>query len=381
MRPFWQNGLFVSLVIFAGYFLLSSIERKKWFDFLLFGLFLGLALTVRTSEVIWLATSIILILVINHKKLKYKYLLFSLVGFLIFIIPLLYYQADTYGNVLVTGYTANSVSSSSNQETGNLVNFMEKILPFGFQPKLFFKTFFNYSFRLMFPWFTLAFIGVIIFFKKYYHQKENQGIYIYSLWFLGLSLWLMIYYGSFEFYEYLDKSAVLIGISYARYWLPLYIFCLPLTVLLLEYFSSLSFSNRKYFIRNILFVVLITISLFQIILDPYYGLKVFKNKYTVQANDSLSFVLNNTPEDAIIIAGTSDKTYWSDRRVIGYNGDRVPDQVLRNLPTLFNDAPIYYEEILVGEVSRLNSHLKDNGLLFNRISQGHNIYKLTVLSE
>lgn len=377
MRPFWHNGLFVSLVIYAAYFLFKLLKEGRGYQYFLFGFAFCLALAVRTSEIIWLLLTVVAVLGLNYKKVKWRKLFFLLAGVLVIIGPLFYYQGLTFGNSLATAYTRDIFSAASGgREIDIFTRLVGKILPFGFQPMLFFKTFFDYSFKLLFPWFTLAFFALVIIFRKYYYQNENRKIFIYSLWFIGLSIWLMIYYGSFEFYEYLDKSAILFGISYARYWLPLYVFCLPLTVLFLKYISSKIWVNREKFLFGLLFTAIIIISFFQIILDPYYGLKVVKQEFLAQAQDKLNFVLKNTPENAIIIAGANDKLYWPDRRVVGYDGGQVPARVMRNLSNLFKNAQVFYEEVLAGEVDRLNFHLKDDGLVFRSINSSSNIYKL-----
>lgn len=382
MRPFWHNGLFISLIVMAGYFLVNLLVSKRWYDYFFFGLIFGLALTVRTSEIIWLLPTVILVLVLNLKKIKYVYILYTLLGLIVFLAPFFYYQGQTYGHVIASGYTANIFETEGNPgSTAILSGLLGKLLPFGFEPKAFFTNFFNYSFKLEFPWYALAFLGLIFFFRKYFSQKDNNRVFFYYLWFLGASIWLMIYYGSFVFYEYLDKSAVLLGISYARYWLPLYVFCLPLTLIFLNYLSTKIWPNRSKFLFGLLFTALIIISLFQITLDPYYGIKTVKQEFLSSAQEKLNFVLKNTPENAIIIAGANDKLYWPDRRVVGYNGDQVTDQVLRNLPVLYDQAPVYYEEILSGEVGRLNSHLKENGLIFSRISPNNDFYKLSPLND
>jgi len=382
MRPFWHNGFFISLVIIAGYFLVNLLRSKKWHSYLLFGLILGLALSVRTSEIIWLLPTVILVLVLNVKKIKYVNLLYTLLGLIVFLAPFFYYQNQTYGHALASGYTTSIFDSGiAGGNTAMLTSLLGKLLPFGFQPKAFFTNFFNYSFKLEFPWFGLAFFALLIFFKKYFSQKWTNRVFFYYLWFLGLSIWLMIYYGSFVFYEYLDKSAVLLGISYARYWLPLYVFCLPLTLIFLKFILSKIWPKRLKLLFGLFFAVLVIISLFQIILDPYYGLKTVKQEFLTQAQEKLNFVLKNTPENAIIIAGANDKLYWPDRKVVGFTGDQVPDQVLRNLPILYGQAPVYYEEILAGEAGRLNTHLKENGLVFGKISPNRDFYKITAISE
>jgi len=381
MRPFWHNGLFISLVIMAGYFLVNLLTSHKWHSYFFFGLIFGLAIVVRTSEIIWLLPTAILVIVLNYKKIKYFNFIYIFLGLIVFIVPVFYFQNQTYGHALASGYTAGIFEAGiGSGSTTMLSNFLGKFLPFGFQPRAFLLNFFNYSFKLEFPWFSLAFFALFLFFKRYFSRRDNNQTLFYYLWFLGISIWLMIYYGSFVFYEYLDKSAVLLGISYARYWLPLYVFCLPLTVVFLKYISSKICLNCRKFLFGLLFTAIIIISLFQIVLDPYYGIKVVKQEFLTQAENKLNFVLKNTPENAIIIAGPNDKIYWPDRRVIGFNGNQVPVEVTRNLPTLNNNAPIFFEELQPGETTRLNNLIKANNLVFQKLDQNQDFYQLIPLN-
>ena len=380
MRPFWHNGLFVSFLIMAAYFLIALIYQGRWWNYLLFGLTLGLSLIIRTSEISWVLLSIILVMAINYKKLKYKYLVFSLLSLIIILTPLFYYQYQTFGNALATSYTRKIIEGTTTSVSSGSV-FLKLIsrmfLPFGFKPEWFLKTFYNYSFKLMFPWFTLSIFGVLIFLKKFWRNRENKKIFFYTLWFAGISFWLMIFYGSLKFVEYINEDSILIGISYARYWLPLYIFCLPLTVIFIFYISKKIIPKAKKLVSILLITLIIFVGLSMTFFDPYYGVQETKTNFLSEAKIKLDLALEKTEENAIIIAGTSDKVYWPERRVIGYNGVIMPTNILLEIKSLSNVAPIYYDCPSISEVNRINDYLDGQGINFKQVSPDSNLYSLT----
>ncbi|MFA5070047.1 MAG: glycosyltransferase family 39 protein [Patescibacteria group bacterium] len=384
MRPFWHNGLFVSFLIIASYFLLRIINEKKWRDYLLFGIFLGLSLAIRTSELVWILFSVIAFLGINYKKINRKYLIISLFSFIIILAPLFYYQYQTYGNALTTSYTRGLFEGTSASNDGNSSAFqiLSKIfLPFGYKPELFLKTFYNYSFKLMFPWFTLAIFGLVIILKRFWQTRDNKKILFYSLWFLGVSLWLMVFYGSLKFVEYINEESILIGISYARYWLPIYIFCLPLTVVFTLYISEKIIPEVRKLSLVLLVALIIFVGIFQIFLDPYYGVQETKTNFLAEAKTKLYFALEKTEKNAIIIAGVSDKIYWPERRVIGYNGTIMPTDILVKIKSLSEISPVYYDCSTSSEIQRVNNYLYERELNFKPVAADSNFYVLSKIKN
>ncbi|MDZ7798463.1 MAG: glycosyltransferase family 39 protein [Patescibacteria group bacterium] len=375
MRPFWHNGLFVAFLIITAYFFIKMVKNSSWLNYLFFGIFLGLALITRTSEIFWILLSAVIILGFNYKKLNYKYLILAAIGFLVILTPLLYFQNQTFGQALTTSYTKNITASSGSESGLSAKNFMKILLPFGFNSDLFVKRFFDYSFYLMFLWFGLSFFGLVIVIKKFIKKEVNKNIFSYSLWFLLVSVWLMIYYGSFRFIEFISQGTTLIGISYARYWLPLYVFCLPLAVyFIFKFFRKYRFNK---IITTLLLSLIIFSSIYIIFLDDYYGLKVMLFTKSQEGNNKLDYVLENTGENAIIIAGANDKLYFPDRQVIGYNGSRLTASLQNKLPQLYEKAPIYLDGNLASNLDEVNNNLSVYRLSFEKIDPNNEIYQLT----
>ena len=208
-------------------------------------------------------------------------------------------------------------------------------------------------------------------------KQINKKILFYTLWFTGISFWLMIFYGSLRFVEYINEDSVLIGISYARYWLPLYVFCLPLLVYFIFYISEKIIPGAKKIVLTFLITLIIFIGIFQIFLDPYYGVQETETNFLSEAKIKLDLALEKTEENAIIIAGTSDKVYWPERRVIGYNGVIMPTNILLEIKSLSNVAPIYYDCPSISEVNRINDYLDGQGINFKQVSPDSNLYSLT----
>jgi hypothetical protein len=184
---------------------------------------------------------------------------------------------------------------------------------------------------MMMPWFS---VGVIVFLcwllrhmfmrirKKVFHEPDEQrqssevSQMIYILLFCLVSLWLLLYYGSFEFSEFFDKSQMILGSSYLRYWLPIFVFGMPICLLGFDLISRLF--SIQILQRIVTVVLVITFFIFSInltLLDPLQGLTQLK--VNIESARKLSHEVDSmTPADAVIISGFADKVFFPSRRVI-----------------------------------------------------------------
>lgn len=379
MRPFWHNGLFIELIIIAGALLLRSFASPRWWSYGLFGFTLSLALAVRSAEIAWVALSVLLIALVYRQKISWRYVGFAACGAVCVFVPLLLFQFQTFDSVLPTSYHAvvslTSDEATPVQQSAQLLGRL--LIPFGFDPMTFFNTFFRYSLQLMFPWFTIGLFGAIQYIVRQF--RAGTGSYAYAVWVILLSIWLMVYYGSFTFTEFVDPSAVLIGNSYARYWLPLYVLIIPFTVSFLFSLARRLLPRQPRLMAAALLIVLTGIGIQQIVNDRHFGMSNMEQSYFQPAERKLETILKNTPTDAIILAGPDDKIYWPKRRVVGYNGSSLPASIKRQLPQLFAVAPVYYQSVDAADASNLNDFISEYEIYFQQIDEVSGIYRLTDL--
>ncbi|HLD27884.1 MAG TPA: glycosyltransferase family 39 protein [Patescibacteria group bacterium] len=349
-RGMLPNVAFLSFFIIAFYFFIRLLKQPKIFYYLLFGFFLALSLMVRTSEIVWTLPLLLILTLLNFKKINWLRFGLSVLLFIICFFPVFYYNFQIYGSPLSIGYGLTRDFSGQNLVQQGL-NLSQKILlPFGFNPGLALKNFYNYTAGI-FPLWTLLFgLGLLIsiLYRKLIKPDKRKTFYLYLLLLIFFGGYLVIYYGSWSFHDHPDPAAVTIGTSYIRYWLPLYLFSLPLLAIVLDF----CFQKKKNL--NRLLTVYIWLALFftsyqLAVLDPSEGiLQVQKN---IAGYQSLAAdVIKRTPENAVIIAERMDKVFWPARSVI-YALNRDYDYV-RIKELITNGWPVYWFSFTLTDESR-----------------------------
>jgi len=357
------NISFITFILIGLYLLLKvdrDKEQKNWLWVILGAFFIGLALIIRTNEFLWILGSLIFLAICYFRKIKWQYLILFLAMMLLVFVPIFYYNQLTYGHPLSFGYLRleNGQSLTSQLPTefktsqSNALNFVKfLILPFGLHPQTILKNLYNYYFLLFWWLFLGAVWGGFIFIKDYQDKKHG----IYFLLGLGISLYLLVYYGSWSFTDQLTLALNKIGISYVRYFLPIYILSLPLVAIFLNSLPAL-FKNKKIKILLSLFLALIFLgfSINAVYLagnDNLFKIKQYIKNYS-EFNKK---VVGLTENEAVIISQRSDKIFFPERKVIG-KWDTGDFETLFNL--LDAGVPLYYFATeSVDYLDELNSNL------------------------
>jgi len=319
------NISFLAFILVGLYFLLKIDKEKKQKNLLwviLGAFFIALALIIRTNEFLWILVILIFLAIFYFKKIKWQHIIIFLAINIFVFLPIFYYNQLTFGSYLSFGYLRlengptliGQLPSEFKVSTNDTLNFIKFIiLPFGFQAKTILKNFYSYYFSL-FWWLLLgAVLGGFIFLKNY-HAKEHG---IYFLLCFVISLYLLIYYGSWNFADQLTLALNKIGISYVRYFLPIYILSLPLVAIFADYLQKL-FNIKKIKILISLFLILVFwgLAINAVYLSGYDNL--VKIKQNIKDNAELNKeVIALTEDNAIIISSRSDKIFFPERKVIG----------------------------------------------------------------
>lgn len=358
-RGLLPNMLFISLTIFSLFFINRAAAKKNQasFDFINWvfaGLFLGAALAVRPSEVLWLLPLIIVILALN--KTRWNRLAIFSAAFLIVIAITGYYQNQTFGAPWRFGYTQfNQISSVSaaavtaaapvTPNTGRPVNFASQtisilgsyLLPFGFNLKAIARNSFDYLVWIFWWLFLPAIWALISFIRSLKAPREKTQKYHRLYFYAGLviSLWLIIYYGSGQFIDSTLPGAT-IGTSYVRYWLPIYVWAIPLISEVLK---------KSWRSRAVIFgfpaMAYLGLGL-AFWLTPESLIQVKTN--IIQYESENQRIQQLTEPDAVIITSRTDKIFFPQRQVIHYLDQdySFKDGVAAILP----QAPVYFFTLL-----------------------------------
>ncbi|MBL7058430.1 glycosyltransferase family 39 protein [Patescibacteria group bacterium] len=263
-RSMFHNILFNVFLIIGLYFISHlGVKRDSKFkleffikDFLTYdkknlellataslsGLFIGLAVLSRTSELLWLAPSLIILWFLNIKKIGITQLVVFIIFFIIGYSPAFYYNYQLYGSIWQGGYHEMNQSIVDITSAGagifsdglfskdvlmqNFEVIKKNIFFFGFKSLESWQQFINY-FMVMFFWiFWPAIFGLSHVIDDWKKQLSNQKKFLITYFFVLVML--MFYYGSWTFNDNPNLASITIGNSYTRYWLPIYLGALPL---------------------------------------------------------------------------------------------------------------------------------------------------------
>jgi len=272
-RSMFHNILFIVLLIIGFYFMAMMAERKQdavakaikpklpsWIFSAAAGLFIGLAITARASELIWLAPILIIIWLFYLREIGLTKLIIFLSFLFLAILPNLCWNQILYGSPLLGGYPEMNQSiqtiAQAGQDlvkttaTGELAYHEEiigkikgAIFHFGFNPRESLKMFYYY-FVSMFPWLFWPFVfGFFLFLQGFSKWGKKHLVYLISYIFIFFIL--LFYYGSWKFNDNPDPGSFTIGNSYTRYWLPIYLGALPLASMFLLRFTRAIFPRRE----------------------------------------------------------------------------------------------------------------------------------------
>lgn len=399
LPPFWyyasrglfHNVLFVVFLIIALYVLVIAFDNKsrKTVTIALFfcaGLLFGTAILVRTSEITWVLMVLLVIFLAKRRQCRIIIFPSFVIGLALPIVFLLIMNAHLYGSPLTFSYPLFQSESINGPESTTemtvLTKFFSIILPFGIQWHDIGHSFYSYIISLI-PWLTIPLIigllnslrsRVVVMGKKFISgipqlgKEINRKESVYLLIYFLISLWLVIYYGSFKFSEQYNHSVVLLGSSYVRYFLPIYIFGLPFAVNGIYLISSWAKSKKfSEFISIILLCFFVFASISMTVIDSQQGLATLR--HDVQNNSSINSIISNKiANNAIIIAGYADKIFFPTHQVIV----SLPMNLIEarnDIKVLENTNPVYFYKNNLDQSSNISEALlKQPGYILEPIT-------------
>ena len=334
-RSMMPNVLFLSLILIAVCLFIvrpfgSAVEKRglnglrllRNADYALAGIFAALALAVRPPELYWLALAAVVAAVVI-RRLPWRGIAVALAFMAMTLAPFLMLNQSLYGGVMSTGYgdVAATVSDDAHQGMGaRLLGPLRPVLfPLGFAPRTALANFWTYG--LKFFWWWTAIVAASGVYLAYLRRKTpcpaetSRRVGVLLAVSAAVSIWLVPFYGSYVISDNSDPSAVTIGSSYFRYWLPLFV----LSTAPVAAAAARLLETRR---RGIAMAALIAAAL---ILSAVSGASVFgapqEGLSSVRASlvDNLAkheIIMELTEPDAIVIAERSDKIVFPERSVI-----------------------------------------------------------------
>src|SRR3989344_4418923 len=331
------NVPFISLLLLSIYFLLRDSEIKLA-QLLISAFLFGLAVSIRPTEIIWELALYLAVLIYLRGKLKVRQLVLFLVIAAVAVLPSLSQQQALYGGFLTSGYQQLQNDLADSCQSCQVVKSL--ILPFDFHPTLVISNFWTHYLSRLWWLSLLLILGLIAFLAKEGRQKsEIFGYILLSLFVFG---WLGIYYGSWQFSDLLTVHLNTLGLSYVRYWLPLYILALPFVASGLVWLTSF-FKERWKNLGLAVFLIILFYSSADLVLraKPDSLLPV-RDRIAVYKQNA-SQVIDSTPSNAVIVTVRKDKLFFPERKVIhSFEALSENQQLIEILPSLIEKAPVYY---------------------------------------
>jgi len=311
------------------------------------GLLLGLALITRSSEVVWVALTVLFIFILNFKKIHWPGFILFLTAGLIPVVILFYFNQILYGSFVSAGYRTVGEALEKGGLASAGILFQILITPFGLDLKSIMINGFNYLYQLFPLWGSLAFIGAFLFLvlptaiAKISYKKRIT----YLAYCLLLTVYLLIFYGSWSITDRIDKGTLSLGTSYLRYWLPIYLALLPLIAAVIWQTGNCLTPLKK---RKVLYQSLFSFLMIATIFLPTI------NVLLRQSDESL-FLLKNlseartksalvnelvSPDDIILIYKQADKIFFPERPKV-ITELAVPIDY-ESVATLAKLRPLYY---------------------------------------
>jgi hypothetical protein len=345
-RGLMPNVLLTCCIIFAAYFLLRylsphrgesmrEVSRSGGVSVFLAGLFLGLSLFIRLSELYWLVPLFAFLLFLERKSISRKQFVYFLFGIMIPIGLMLFLNDKTYGSPFTTGYTF--VSEVSPTLTGVSTPVAKKdllsiLLPFGFHPRGVFWHTWDYL-LMLFWWLTIPAVCAIPSLVR--HKKTR----IYFFVTLAIAAWLCVWYGSWKLRDNPDPTQITIANSYIRYWLPIFVLSTPLIATTLVWIADRAKTKRiASLVALSCILLLISLNTRIVFLEGPDALhkvvSVLEDSKRIRAR-----VLEIVPATGVLVVDRSDKLFFPARHVM------VPlraDQTFAAMPKIADQTSLYY---------------------------------------
>jgi 4-amino-4-deoxy-L-arabinose transferase-like glycosyltransferase len=397
-RSFFHNILFIVCIIAGTYFGVVMSRRPtvsggsylknnkiQIATALLAGLCFGWGIVTRTSELMWVGPLLVCLYIFNFRRIGLVKLFIFLLGLFISFLPVLYWNQLLYGSWYASGYpelnnslgtlTENGLALAQTTASGHfweikpvLAKLKMTIFHFGYKPEQS-ATMFNRYVIVMFPWiFWSAVVGLGIFIARF--KGYTKGRWLYVLAWACSSVIVILYYGSWLFYDNPDPKSFTIGNSYTRYWLPFYLGALTLGSLALVTITSwLRKPWLMVIVRCIAIITVAVVSIRFVWLDPAEGIKVSIIKQQA-AKVEWQKVLEKTETNSVIITRYHDKVLFPERKVVvGLFNDK---NIISEYANLANRLTVYYYNFTFPEkdLLYLNSGiLLEMGLVLTPIDQ------------
>ncbi len=369
-RPFQHVIPFIFFVLLGLYGLLriegAKVTREKLCYTVVSALGISCALAIRPTELIWVVGlyGYIVYLIRAHIS-KQQIIVWS--GTIAFVALLFFVVQDAfYGSPFASGYVKPSAEgvAGSVLAGGQGVSFFRAFFfPFGIDIMTAVKTVYHYFFLLFNSWVLWAFVSFL-----FILARGEKTIRKYSVVYCILSVYLVLWYGSWNFSDNL-LGVPSVGSSQARYFMPIYIGMVPL----IAYFCDrilITFSRTRQILAiSVLLLVFSLASHSAVFQSLPEGLITIKN--TLRGNGQKQVdIYTHVPEYGLVVTRYGDKYLFPGRKVMIRTEETIWAYSVKQLLEIGMPVWWYDLELKSEEQEELDELLRTHGLVLGEVVAG-----------
>jgi 4-amino-4-deoxy-L-arabinose transferase-like glycosyltransferase len=344
-RTLQPNVLFLSLLLLATWCFMNAEPPRERRHAAFAGVLLGLALATRLAEAYWIALAAGILLVALADRAVWRRAAIAAVFAVLTLVPFFIAQQQLYGSVFVTGYgdvaSTEVAGAATGGKTAQLLGPLRPYLfPLGLAPRIAARTFATYGVAFFWWWsalvgVALAAFGVLATRRVIPVTKRTSVLFGAALF---VSVWLILFYGSWVISDTPDPNAVTIGSSYLRYWLPIFAAStIPVAWLFDRVAAPLRPRARAALLAALLFGTGV-VSGIHVFTAPGDGLLAVQESLVRYAKEREA-ILALTEPDAVIVADRADKVLFPHRSIVH---PLRSEATYAALPALVAATPTYY---------------------------------------
>lgn len=350
------NVPFISLLLISFYFLLKS-DKMPFSHLFISATLFGLAVAIRPSEFIWEVALLLGVIVLARDKIKFSHVVLFLIISAAAVFPSVYYQKTLYGGYLTSGYAQLEPENLQACTSCQLVKSF--ILPFGLHPNLVASNIWTHYLSRLWWLSLITLLGLVSFLVQ---KKQSEKVFAYVMLSIFIFGWIGVYYGSWEFTDKLTVHLNTLGLSYVRYFLPLFILAIPFTATGLLWLTSI-LKRRWEKIGMFVLVFGLFYASADLALskkpDSIFNVKDRIEQYSLNAQH----VNYLTPEDSVIVTVRKDKLFFPERKVIHtFQALSLNSELSDIIKDLIKEVDVYYYALGAEPTLEL-----DNGLKLERV--------------
>lgn len=316
-RSMFHNSAFVALLIIGIAILIHAYPVLRRRDAVLGGLVLGLAVAFRSSEILWIG-ALFCAAALCFRITDRRMWLIVAGAACIAIAPFLLLNASVYHHAFGSGYQP--LATIQYGASSHLYRTVSHILfPFGLSFSRAAREWWLYWVQLM-PWAAVptlvGLIAVVIRRLRIdWHRRKPSSATVFGLCVLVLFVWLILLYGSWDIVEQEHSAEAILGSSFLRYWLPLYVLAVPFLLEGIRVIVAV-FSMRHR--RSLMIVCVLLFAFFSIHsvwFDRQYGFQILRRN-VVSSKQALAQLSAIIPRGSIILTTHDDKVVFPTYPVI-----------------------------------------------------------------